>query len=447
VIPFRAGDGFQCNLIPFRASGHDPRAGVAGARCGCAGQHLPRTRQDHLVDLSLKRLRRVARKLACQPSTCRRTAGRSIKPVYDHPVAVKTVLRDRRDRDQGGDSLSGLDELHMSALAGLVPQVKTIVSNAVSLHPDIPWIERVKSLSPCRSFRSPRSSIRSGAARRRCGAENGRRAGEAHTPRMRQPVCQHASFTYGTVFQCSGATRTSNPNARMAQHEFAHVPMTFFQRWIGGACGHLVSVEDCRAVGDSCAAAANGRAIRSFRRRKKHLLSPESQQRTHDFSRSNARLPLAARAPVTDNLDVFIAKTLRATCFPHLEIDDRTEGGKEWAFRRDSRRSEGVSPWWTASRHYGDTQKSPALMRRSHHTERWSSLPAACLPCRRRCRTPPSRRRLLLLTGRLNGMPSTRRNALAAPRVSSECHSFPPSVRRSNSSSMMGTRRAQRLCR
>jgi poly(3-hydroxyalkanoate) synthetase len=65
--------------------------------------------------------------------------------LYDHPAAVNTVLS-----ITGAATLKavihcqGSTSFMMSAVAGLVPQVTTIVSNAVSLHPVVPWFSALK---------------------------------------------------------------------------------------------------------------------------------------------------------------------------------------------------------------------------------------------------------------------------------------------------------------
>ena len=59
--------------------------------------------------------------------------------LYDHPEAVRTVVRETgRPEIKAIIHCQGSTSFMMSAVAGLVPQVKTIVSNAVSLHPVVP---------------------------------------------------------------------------------------------------------------------------------------------------------------------------------------------------------------------------------------------------------------------------------------------------------------------
>jgi len=88
----------------------------------------------------------------------------------------------------------------MSAVAGLVPQVTTIVSNAVSLHPVVPWTSNLKGIVAVlivfalTSYLNPQWGLRA----------------EGFVPRLIKalvdlthhecdnPVCKQASFTYGT---------------------------------------------------------------------------------------------------------------------------------------------------------------------------------------------------------------------------------------------------------
>ena len=59
--------------------------------------------------------------------------------VFDHPEAIKTVVRETGATDvKAIIHCQGSTSFMMSAIAGLVPQVKTIVSNAVSLHTVVP---------------------------------------------------------------------------------------------------------------------------------------------------------------------------------------------------------------------------------------------------------------------------------------------------------------------
>src|SRR5205085_9245232 len=65
--------------------------------------------------------------------------------AYDHPAAVQTVCNQTSsDRIKAIIHCQGSTSFMMSAVAGLVPQVETIVTNAVSLHPIVPRWSRFK---------------------------------------------------------------------------------------------------------------------------------------------------------------------------------------------------------------------------------------------------------------------------------------------------------------
>ena len=68
--------------------------------------------------------------------------------LYDHPQAVKTVTSRslNHERIKAVIHCIGSVTFMMAAVTGLVPQVRTIVSNAVSLHPVVPWRTFLKGL-------------------------------------------------------------------------------------------------------------------------------------------------------------------------------------------------------------------------------------------------------------------------------------------------------------
>lgn len=165
---------------------------------------------------------------------------------YDHPAAVRMVLE-----CSGASTLKavihcqGSTSFMMAAVAGLLPQVTTIVSNAVSLHPIVPWISRQKLRYsvPLVSTLTPYLNAQWGEHAHGC------------VPKLLQAlvllthhecgngVCRFASFTYGTGFPV--LWRHENLNEKIHAWiggEFAHVPMSFFRQMARCvAVGHLVS--------------------------------------------------------------------------------------------------------------------------------------------------------------------------------------------------------------
>lgn len=333
VIPFRAGDGFQCNLIHVQGERPPTRGPVllvhgAGVRANIFRAPVKTTLVDALVERGYDVWLENWRASIDLPPN-RWTLDQAA--VYDHPVAVKTVLRETGASEMKAViHCQGSTSFMMSAIAGLVPQVKTIVSNAVSLHPDIPWIERVKSfialpiVSALTPFLNPQWGLRA----------------DGVVPKLidglvklthhecDNPVCKHASFTYGTGFPVLWRHENLNPETHeWLKREFAHVPMSFFRQM--DRCvskGHLVPVEGMRELPrDFVAQPPRTDARFAFFAGERNIcFLPESQQRTHDFFQKQRKDYHSLHVvPGYGHLDMFIGKDAARDVFPIMlkELD------------------------------------------------------------------------------------------------------------------------------
>lgn len=139
----------------------------------------------------------------------------------------------------------GSTSFMMALVAGLLPEVSHVISNAVALHIAVPPLARLKSILSTNTIGSRFDYLNPQWGLHIMG----------FWPRVidwwvrathhecRNPVCKHASFTYG-----SGApTLWLHENLDAATHEwlkgeFAHCPMSFFRQMRKCiAAGHLVS--------------------------------------------------------------------------------------------------------------------------------------------------------------------------------------------------------------
>ena len=147
VVPFTAGDGFACNLINVRGEAEPVRGPVlvvhgAGVSARIFRPPTARTIVDALVDAGYDVWLENWRASIDFPAN-RWTLDQAA--LYDHPAAIAKVVE-----ETGASELKaiihcqGSTSFAMSSVAGLLPQVKTIVSNAVSLHPVIPFGANVK---------------------------------------------------------------------------------------------------------------------------------------------------------------------------------------------------------------------------------------------------------------------------------------------------------------
>jgi hypothetical protein len=237
VVEFTAGDGLRCNVINVRGARPPVKGPVlvvhgAGVRANIfrapSGRNLVDVLVDGGWDVWLENWR-ASIDIPHNHWTLDQAA------VHDHPHAVRTVC------DQtGADALpavvhcQGSTSFMMSALAGLVPQVTTIISNAVSLHPIVPPLASLKlrSMTPATArvlgYLDPQWGI--------VGAP-------WIVPKLvdtwirlvhhecHNDVCKWSSYTYGAGKPTLWSHENLNDDTHeWLKHEFAAVPLTFFSQ-------------------------------------------------------------------------------------------------------------------------------------------------------------------------------------------------------------------------
>jgi hypothetical protein len=213
----------------------------------------------------------------------------------------------------------------MSAIAGLVPQVSTIVSNAVSLHTIVPSPSRVKLKLATKPV---------GLLTRYIDAQWGNQAPgvipklltafvRATHHECHNTVCKYSSFIYGT----GRPTLWSHANLDDATHEwvkqeFGFCPVTFFRQM---ACclerGNLVRYTDTPDLPDDFAAypPETDARIAFFSGRDNVCFLPESQIRS--YNHFNAYRPGYHSLHVIDgygHLDMFMGQHAARDVFPHM---------------------------------------------------------------------------------------------------------------------------------
>ncbi|MBI3368595.1 MAG: esterase [Burkholderiales bacterium] len=250
IVPFDAGDGRPLNLIHLLGERPPSKGPVllvhgAGVRANIFRPPVATTFADYLLaagyDVWLENWR-ASIDLAPMEWTLDQAA------LYDHPAAVQTVCRETGARQiKAVIHCQGSTSFTMSAVAGLVPQVTTIVSNAVSLHPQVSWISHQKG-----RFALPLVGLMTDYLNPQWGDH-----AEGLVPRSLQllvklthhecdnNVCKFSSFTYGTGFPVLWRHENlSDATHDWLRGEFAAVPITFFKQI--ARClnaGHLVRQE------------------------------------------------------------------------------------------------------------------------------------------------------------------------------------------------------------
>jgi len=337
VVPFRAGDGLSCNLIQVRGT-QPPRKGPvllvhgAGVRANLFRAPAPTTIVDYLLqqgyDVWLENWR-ASIDLPPNPWTLDQAA------LYDHPEAVKTIVKETGcDEVKAVIHCQGSTSFMMSALAGLVPNVTTIVSNAVSLHTVVPpWsVFKLNVLVPMMGLLTDYLNPQWGLAAPTLAAKIVSLITALTHHECDNAVCKQVSLTYGAGFPALWRHENLNDATHeWLKHEFAHVPVRFFRQM--KHCvkrGHLVAVEGMKELPEDFAAQPPQTDARFafFAGKMNHCFSPESQARTFEFlSGYRKNYHSLHILPDYGHLDVFWGMNAARDTFPLIgaELDRGTK--------------------------------------------------------------------------------------------------------------------------
>jgi len=328
VVPFSAGDGFQCNLIHVQGLTPATKGPVmlshgAGVRANifCAPVH--KTVVDALIedgyDVWLENWR-ASIDFAPNLWTLDQAA------VHDHPAAVRTIVD-----HTGASSVSaivhcqGSTSFVMSALAGLLPQVKTIVTNAVSVYTVVPGFSKFKLdvAVPLMKGLFPYLNPQWGDDAPSLRTKMLRGVVELTHHECHNAVCKFSSFTYGTGFPVLWRHENLNDDTHeWLKHEFANVPMTFFQQM--AQCvrrGNLVSLGKFPQLpADYAAQKPQTDARFVFLTGDKNVcFLPASQQRSFAFmEKFRSNYHSFHEFPGYGHLDVFMGKNAANDTFPTI---------------------------------------------------------------------------------------------------------------------------------
>ncbi len=332
VVPFTTDDGFDLNLINVRGERPPTREPVilvhgAGVRANIFRAPVERTIVDALIDKGYDVwLENWRASIDFAPNHW--TLDQAAR--FDHPAAVDTVVAETgHDHLKAIIHCQGSTSFAMSACAGLIPQVDTIVTNAVSLHTVVPAWSKVKSnyalpvvrrllpyLDPGWGDHPPTVVTKAltlavKAAHHECD----------------NTVCKQVSFTYGS----GNPALWRHENLNDATHgpwlgqEFGHVPVTFFQQM--ARCiraGHLVSYEHLAGLPEDYVAQPPQTDARFvfFTGEKNLCFLPESQRRSYEWmSRYRPGYHALHVLASYSHLDMFLGRSAARDVFP-LMLDE-----------------------------------------------------------------------------------------------------------------------------
>jgi len=325
-VPFYAGDGMPLHLLRIQGEADALKGPVllvhgAGVRGNIFRAPVETSIVDALIaagyEVWLENWR-ASIDLPANPWTLDQAA------LYDHPKAVDKVIE-----VTGASSIKaiihcqGSTSFMMSMIAGLVPKVDVVVSNAVSLFPVVPAWSKVKLkfaiplVKPFLDYLDPQwgnyapdllTKALAGLVRlthHECDNE----------------VCKMVSFVYGAGFPALWR----HENLNRATHdwlsgEFAAVSVQFFQQIRKSvAAGHLVGIENLAGLPqDYVAQAPKTDARISFLTGEyNRCFLPESQQRAFDyFNDLKKNYYSLHRFSNYSHLDIFMGEHAARDVFP-----------------------------------------------------------------------------------------------------------------------------------
>lgn len=248
VIPFEARDGLDCKLINIR--GPDRSKGpvllVPGSGVG-ANLFRPPVHESLVDSLVASGYEvfiedwRASINLDKQKWTLDEAA------FNDHPRAVEKIVEvSKRDDVQAIVHCQGSTSFVMSVAAGLVPQVRTVITNSVSFHPIVPDLSRLKimTLTPLMSaIRIKKVNPHWGEDAPNLVAKLMRLFVRATHRECDNATCRMVSFIFGAGRPALWSHANLNPQTHFwIKQEFGNVPMTFFDQMRRSvAAGHLVA--------------------------------------------------------------------------------------------------------------------------------------------------------------------------------------------------------------
>jgi pimeloyl-ACP methyl ester carboxylesterase len=327
-VPFRARDGFEGNLINVRGSDRPQKGPVllvhgAGVRANVFRAPSGRNIVDSLVDAGYDvwlENWRASIDFAPNEWTLDQAA------LNDHPAAVETVVRETGSPElKAIIHCQGSTSFMMSAVAGLVPQVKTVVTNAVTLHPVIPAWSRFKIgwLIPVVGHMTRYLDPQWGLSAHGFAPKLLNGIAQLTHHECSNPVCKEVSFTYGSGFPALWRHENLNDETHeWLKQEFAHVPVSFFEQMRKCvAAGRLVSFDG----GDGLPRDFTAQPPRTdarfvfFTGLENRCFLPESQKRTFQwFDKHQPGRHALHELPGYSHLDVFMGKNAAHDVFPAM---------------------------------------------------------------------------------------------------------------------------------
>jgi len=258
--------------------------------------------------------------------------------LYDHPPAVRKVVAETGSPEvKALVHCQGSTSFVMSAVAGLLPQVTTIVSNAVSLHPVVPIWSRLKleCVVPAASLMTHYLDPHWGVSAPGLVPRAFTGLARAFHHECDNTVCKMVSLVYGAGAPALWSHELISPETHdWLREEFGSVPLRFHRQM--ARCvrhGSLVSAERLPGLPQDYAAGPPRTRARFalFAGERNRCFLPESQARTHRWlERFRGGYHSLHVLPRYGHLDMFMGEDAARDVFPVM-IEELDRGGEPTA--------------------------------------------------------------------------------------------------------------------
>lgn len=234
TVKFSSRDGFACNLKHVMNSSHTSRGPVLLVHgAGVSADIFNPPTKKNLIAMLMEEgydvwLENWRASIDLPPNEWNLDQA----ALNDHPAAVQKVLEETGAKEiKAIIHCQGSTSFMISAVLGLIPEVKVIVSNAVSLHPVVPRFSvfKLKVLVPVVKlmfrYLNPQWGIYAPDFRTKML----RLLVKLTHPEDDTLVGKFVSFTYGTGFPALWKLENLDEKTKdWIQHAFAEVPLSFF---------------------------------------------------------------------------------------------------------------------------------------------------------------------------------------------------------------------------
>jgi hypothetical protein len=330
IVPFETADGCALNLHRIKPAGTKPSGSpvlLIGGLAMRANSFYDTPSRQSLVDALVEAGHDVwVENWRTSPDLPARDYTLDHAAVYDHPRAVRAVCEaTKRDELDVVAHCMGSASLTMSVLAGLVPELRRIVSSAVSLHVDLDRRSKLRlaTLVPATSLLLRGTDPQWAARAPSMAAAGLARWGRFVCRTYDNPLNALTTYVYGG--EPEGLWRRENLDDETLDwlgREFGYAPFSFFRQMRRCAhAGHLVPVEGLPELDVRLdqTPPPDGTRFTFIAGQENRFFLPGGQRATYDhFCSMQPGTHDWVPVPGYGHFDLFVGRQAQRDVFPHI---------------------------------------------------------------------------------------------------------------------------------